>query len=256
MRVRLPPALLATPVAHRGYFNPAARIQENSLSAFEAAARAGYAIELDVQLSRDGQAMVFHDDRLDRLTAESGAVLEYTGTELGKIILTDSHDAIPTLPEALAVVAGRVPILIEIKDLWDTMGETSGQLEKATAAALSGYSGDVAVMAFNPRCMTAFYRLAPHLPRGLATEYFEPALCKPIPPAICERLREIPDYDESQCSFISHRFTDLNYPRVAELKRQGAAILCWTIRSPEQEALARQRADNITFEGYPARMTA
>ncbi len=256
MRVPLPPALLAIPIAHRGYFNPAARIPENAPSAFEAAVRAGYCIELDVQLTRDGQAMVFHDDTLDRLTAEAGPVLDHTAAELGKIRLTDSDDTIPTLPQVLAQVAGRVPILIEIKELWNTMGETSGRLEKATADALADYAGDVAVMAFNPHCIYAMARLAPHLPRGMTTEYYDHDECAPIPPATCDRLREIPDYDATQSSFISHRYTDLNYPRVTELKAAGAAILCWTVRSPEQESRARQIAQNITFDSYAAPIPA
>ena len=251
-RVPLPPALLSVPLTHRGYHDVAARRPENSLSAFEAAAQAGYAIELDVELTRDGQAMVFHDDTLDRMTAETGPLQDRTAAELGRITLNHSDDRIPTLAQVLDRVAGRVPLLIEIKDRWDTMGVTSGLLEKATAEALSGYSGDVAVMSFNPNCMAEFTRLAPHLPRGLTTDYYDPADNEMLPPEVCARLREIPDFERTASSFISHKHSDLWQPRVAELKAQGAAILCWTVRSPEQEALARKVAHNITFEGYPA----
>lgn len=256
MQVALPQSFLTRPIAHRGYFNPAARIPENALSAFEAAARAGYAIELDVQMSRDGQAMVFHDDSLDRLTAEQGAVLTYTAAELGKIIMTNSADIIPTLSQVLQLVAGRVPILIEIKDPSGDMGETSGRLEQATVAALSTYRGEVAVMSFNPACIVACARLAPQLARGLTTEYFAHDQNPLLAPEVCDRLRQIADYEASQSSFISHHFTELNYPRVTELKTHGAHILCWTIRTPEQEAQARMVAHNITFEGYAAAFPA
>ena len=253
MRMRLPRAFLTTPIAHRGYHDDqAGRRPENTIAAFQAAIDAGYGIELDVQLTRDGQAMVFHDDTLDRLTGQGGSVLSHTAAELGRIRVLGSDQTIPTLQQVLEFVAGRTHVLIEIKDLFDTMDRTSGRLERATATALAGYEGPVAIMSFNLWCMVEMLDLTPHLPRGLATEYFDPALCVPIPPAVCDRLRFIPDYHPTQSSFISHRFTDLAFPRVAELKSQGADVLCWTICSPADEALARKIACNITFEGYPA----
>ena len=252
MRIPLPPAFLRAPIAHRGYHDHTGGCPENSLSAFRAAIEAGYGIELDVQLTGDGQAVVFHDDQLDRMTDATGSILTHCADELGKIRLLDTDDTIPTLADVLALVAGRVPLLIEIKDLFDTMVPTSGRLERAVAKALGGYQGQVAVMSFNPHCVAEIARLAPEIPRGLATEYFDYELCVPIPPAICDRLREIPDYDDTLSSFISHRASDLGYPRVAELKAQGAVILCWTIRSTKEEAEARRVAANVTFEGYAA----
>lgn len=249
-RIPLPQAFLTVPLAHRGYHDAALRRPENSLSAFQAAVDSGYGIELDVQVSADGQAMVFHDDTLDRMTTSTGAVLDHTSAELGAMKLLDSNDLIPTLPQVLAVVAGKVPLLIEIKELLDTMQDTSGRLESAVARALAGYHGPVAVMSFNPHCMAHMARLAPHVPRGITSEDYDPQASLPIPPDVCATLRGIPDYDDTEASFISHKASDLARPRVAELKAQGATILCWTIRSTEQEALAQQIAHNITFEGY------
>jgi glycerophosphoryl diester phosphodiesterase len=255
-RVPLPAEFLSVPLAHRGYHDAANGLPENSLSAFGAAIAAGYGIELDVQLTADEQAMVFHDDTLDRMTGKTGAVLDYGSAELSAIGLRNSDDLIPTLPQVLALVAGRVPLLIEIKELLDTMQDTSGRLESAVAKALDGYQGPVAVMSFNPHCMAHMARLAPRVPRGITTEDYDPEACFPIPPDVCAKLRGIPDYDRTGCSFISHKATDLARPRVAELKTQGAAVLCWTIRSPEAAAKARQIADNITFEGYAAAVGA
>jgi hypothetical protein len=99
-------------------------------------------------------------------------------------------------------------------------------------------------------------RLAPHIPRGLTTSSYDHEDWHPLAPATCDRLRDIPDYDRTGSSFISHQGNDLTRPRVAELKSQGAAVLCWTIRSPEQEAMARKVAQNITFEGYAAPIPA
>jgi glycerophosphoryl diester phosphodiesterase len=254
--IPLPPAFLATPLAHRGYHDRAARRPENSRAAFRAAVEAGYGIELDVQRSADNHAMVFHDDRLDRLTAANGPVRVRTAAALATTGLRDSDETIPTLAEVLALVAGRVPLLIEIKEQLDTMLPTSGHLESAVAAALAGYHGPVAVMSFNPHCVAHMARAAPGIARGLTTESYNPLKNLPLSATTCARLRAIPDYDPTGSSFISHQAADLGRPRVAALKAQGAAILCWTIRSPDAEAKARRIAQNITFEGYAAAIPA
>lgn len=255
-RVLLPDSFLRLPLSHRGYHDAAAGRPENSLAAFRAAVEAGYGIELDVQRSADAQAMVFHDDTLDRLADTKGPVISYTAAELGKIHLSGGDETIPTLSEVLALVAGRVPVLVEIKEGWDEMLPTPGLLESAVARALVGYDGPVAVMAFNPHCVAHMARLAPDIPRGMTTESYDPAKNVPIPPETCARLREIPDYDRTSSSFISHQVSDLARPRVAELKSQGAVILCWTVRSAEVEAEARRVADNVTFEGYAPKLSA
>lgn len=256
MRPALPPAFLHAPLAHRALHDRAARRPENSRAAVRAAVAAGYGIEIDLQLSRDGQAMVFHDETLDRLTGQTGALADRTAAELAAIPLRDADEGIPTLPEVLALVGGRVPLLIEIKDQTLEMAPTDGRLEQATAAALAGYGGPVAVMSFNPHAIATLARIAPDLPRGLTTSAYDPDDWAPLPAATCDRLRDIPDYDRVGACFISHEWQDLPRPRVADLRAQGAAILCWTIRSPEQEAQARRIARNVTFEGYAAAIPA
>lgn len=255
-RVPLPPAFLRLPVAHRALHDRKAGRIENSLAAIAAAVAAGYAIEIDVQLSSDGQAMVFHDETLDRLTAETGPVSARSAADLGRILLKQSAETIPTLPQALSAIGSRVPLLIEIKDQTGDMAETDGRLEGATAAALAGYTGPVALMSFNPHSVARMATLCPHLPRGLTTSAFDPGDWAPLSPGTCDRLRDIPDYDATSASFISHEARDLARPRVAELKSWGAEVLCWTIRSPEEEAAARRIARNITFEGYLAAIPA
>lgn len=252
MRIPLPAGFLTTPLTHRGYHNRADRRPENSPAAFRAAIAAGYGIELDVQMSSDGHAMVFHDDALDRLTAVNGLVKDHTAAQLSQIKLRHGDEGIPTLPEILALVAGQVPVLIEIKDQTGVMGETDGRLEQSTANALAAYFGPVAVMSFNPQSIAHMLRLAPNIARGLTTSAYG-ADWHPLDPATCDRLRSIPDYESTLSSFVSHEAADLTRARVAELKAGGAAILCWTISSPSAETLARKIADNITFEGYAAR---
>lgn len=256
VRVPLPAAFLCQPLAHRGLHDRAAGRIENSLSAIGAAIAAGYGIEIDLQLSADGVPMVFHDDDLDRLTDASGPVRAKTAAELGAIALKGSTDPIPTFAQGLALVAGRAPLLVELKDQSLTMTATDACLEAATAAALHGYQGPVALMSFNPHTIAHLARLAPDRPRGLTTSAYDPADWHPLPVTRCAELREIPDYARTLSSFISHEAADLARPRVTALKAQGAKILCWTIRSREAEAKARRIAHNITFEDYPAALPA
>ena len=255
-RPPLPAAFLRLPVAHRALHDRADRRPENSRAAVRAAVAAGYGIEIDIQGSADGEAMVFHDDDLDRLTTATGPVAARPAADLARLVLRDSDEGIPRLPEILALVAGRVPLLIEIKDQTGAMAPTDGRLEAAAVAALGAYAGPVALMSFNPHAVAEAGRLAPALPRGLTTSAYDLDDWAPLAPAICDRLRAIPDYDRCGASFISHEAADLARPRVAELKAQGAALLCWTIRSPAQEAEARRIAQNITFEGYAAALPA
>jgi glycerophosphoryl diester phosphodiesterase len=252
----LPHAFRDIPIAHRALHDRATGRIENSPAAIRAAIEAGYGIEIDLQLSQDGVAMVFHDEALDRLTAETGPLSARTAADLGRIRLTDSDDTIPTLAEVLTLIAGRVPLLIEIKDQSLTMGATDGRLEAATATALQAYPGPVAVMSFNPCAIHHMARLAPGVPRGITTSAYDPDDWAPLPADVCARLREIPDYEATGSSFVSHEAGDLSRARLADLKSKGAAILCWTIRSPEAEALARHVADNVTFEGYRAAIPA
>lgn len=248
----LPDVFLRLPIAHRGLHDRARGVIENSRAAARAAIAAGYAIELDLQMSSDCRAIVFHDDDLDRLTPEAGPVAARSAADLAGIPLSGGDETIPTFAEFLSLVAGRVPLLVEIKDQDGAMGAGVGALEAAVAADLAGYAGPVAVMSFNPHSVGAMARLAPALPRGLTTSAFDPAQWAPLPAAVCDRLRDIPDYAAVGASFISHEWRDLARPRVAELAAAGAAVLCWTIRSPAAEAEARRIARNITFEGYAA----
>lgn len=256
MRAPLPAAFLRAPLAHRAYHDRSLGRPENSRAAINAAIAAGYGIEIDLQLSSDGTAMVFHDEALERLTPASGLVKHHTAAALAQIKLRDSDETIPTLAEILDLVAGRTALLIEIKDQTDAMSDTDGRLEAATAALLATYQGPAAVMSFNPHSVAHMARLAPQIPRGLTTSAYDPADWAPLAATTCDRLREIPDYDRTLSSFVSHEAADLSRPRVAALKAQAAAILCWTIKTAAAEAEARKIAHNVTFEQYAASLPA
>jgi len=223
---------------------------ENSRAAFRNAIERGFGIEMDLQLSGDGEAMVFHDDTLERLTREKGGVRGRTADELRAIKLNKSGEPIPDLPEILALIAGKVPLLIELKDQDGSFGPKVGPLEQRTADLLAGYRGEVAVMSFNPYSIIAMRKYAPDIPRGLTTDAFAMTGWPMMPRPMARKLRKIPDFEEAGAGFISHSRKFLDTPPVAALKARGIPVLTWTIRSREKEAKARQIADNITFEGY------
>ncbi len=250
----LPPEFLRLPLAHRGLHNAAQGWIENAPASIRAAIEAGYGIEIDIQPSADGVPMVFHDATLDRLTPATGAITSKSCAELGAIPLTGSGDTIPTLSEILTLVAGRVPLLIEIKDQDGALGPNIGTLHEAVAQSLEGVPGALAIMSFNPHTMAGVAQAAPHIPRGLVVDAF-PAVEWPTVPATRRvELAEIPDLARIGGCFVSCNKRDLTTSAITRLKNSGTPILTWTIRSPTEEATARTVADNITFEGYrPAR---
>ena len=243
----LNPAFLLPPIAHRGLHGEGRT--ENSVSAFEAAIERGYGIELDVQMSADGEAMVFHDYELSRLTAEKGPTRQKTTAELAALTLADGSN-IPTLEAVLKQVSGQVGVLVEIKDQDGAMGDNIGPLEERVAAILNDYRGPVAVMSLNPHAIYHMQRLAPDVPRGLVTCRFSKEDWPLLPRARADELAQIPDFEATGASFISHHFKSLDLPAVNRIRQSGDPVLSWTIKSEDDEHEARRLADNITFEGY------
>lgn len=250
----LPPQFLTMPIAHRGLHGPG--VPENSLASFRAAIAAGYAIECDIQHLADGTPIVFHDYDLDRMAGEEDFVADLSPEDLAEYRLARSEEKIPTLQEMLREVAGRTPLLIEIKDQDGRLGENIGDLQDRVAEALRGYDGPVAVMSFNPETVARFHAAAPEIAVGLTTEGFEAEDWPMLDDDTRSKLAAIVDYERTGASFISHHFVDLGNPAVHSLKAQGVPVICWTVRTPEEEALARQVADNITFEDYAAPVQA
>ncbi|SFT56715.1 glycerophosphodiester phosphodiesterase family protein [Sedimentitalea nanhaiensis] len=248
----LPLGFTTTPLTHRGLHDITQGRPENSRAGILAAMARGYGVEIDLQLSSDGQALVFHDYDLTRLTHETGPIRRRTAAEAQQIALRHGDgETIPTLAQVLNLVDGQVPLLIEIKDQDGNMGSDIGPLETAAVRALQGYDGPVALMSFNPHSTARLAQLAPHVPCGLVTCGYDPQDW-PLTVKTCEQLRDIPDFETVSASFISHDKADLARPRVRQLRDAGVPVLCWTIRSPKEEAEARRYADNVTFEGYLA----
>lgn len=225
--------------AHRGLHK--ARAPENSPTAFAAAMRRGMGIECDIQRSSDGQAMVFHDAELDRLTRAAGPVALRSADALGRIVLSGNKDTIPTLRQVLAQIAGRVPILIEIKSSRGD-GRRVGATCLAVRRELEGYTGHHAVMSFDPRVVRWFADYSPLTVRGLVmTEEKDKALIG----AIRRRLwlwHARPD-------FLAYDVRDLPSRFAALQRRRGLPLLTWTVSSPELAERAWPWVDAVIAEG-------
>jgi glycerophosphoryl diester phosphodiesterase len=225
----------AVPFAHRG-LQGGVRV-ENSSGAITAAVASGYGVELDVQLSRDGQAMVFHDYDLGRLTIEQGPVAERSAAELQSIRLYISNEVMPRLPEVLLMIAGRAPLLVELK----SPDRRVARLCRAVADALEGYRGVVGVMSFNPEVGAWFARAAPHLLRGLVvTEQGKSGLRG----RIGRRLA----LWRARADFLAYDIRDLPSRFAGAARRRGLPVYTWTVRSEADHALAAAHADQIIFE--------
>lgn len=227
--------LTAQPFAHRGLHGQG-RI-ENSRAAFAAAIAQGHGIECDVQTSRDGEIFVFHDYGLDRLTTSSGPVAGRNAAQLEAIRLAGTAETLPRLAEMLALVAGRVPLLIEVKS-----GDRQvAALCLAVRRALEGCRGAVAVMSFNPEVPRWFALHAPRIVRGLVvTEEGKRGLRGRFARHVA-LWRARPD-------FLAYDIRDLPSRFATAQRARGIPVLSWTVRSAAAEATALVHADQIIYE--------
>lgn len=228
-------ALAATPYAHRGLHN--GRRVENSRAAFEAAIAKGHGFELDVQLSRDGVAMVFHDEQLDRLTKEKGPIGLRASSELQLIRLRGSKETIPPLAEIVQLNHERVPMLVEIK----ARSRRVGALCLAVHRALDGYRGNVGVMSFNPDVGLWFARHARNTLRGLVVTESERRGARGSVERSLALWRAKPD-------FLAYDVRDLPSRFAARARARGLPVLTWTVRSDADRTAAGLHADQIIYE--------
>lgn len=229
----------AASYAHRGLHRTG--VPENSLAAFRGAINRGMGIECDVQRSADGQAVVFHDFELDRLTDATGPVGDRRADELTAITLKGSAERIPTLRQMLDEVAGRVPILIEIKSRRGSFRH-AGALCQAVCRALEGYAGPHAVMSFDPRVVRWFADRSPLTVRGLVmTEENDKAL-----PGIIRRHLWL---WKARPDFLAYDIRDLPSRFAGAQRRRGLPLLTWTVRTAEHCERTRVHADAPIAEG-------
>ena len=240
--------LIARPVAHRGLHDAAAGVIENTSSAFAAAAAANYAIECDLQISADGEAMVHHDDALGRLTDGSGRLDQITSAALKRVAFKATADQMISVGELCDLVAGRVTLVIELKS--GRAGDR--RLADRAAAVLSAYGGPAAVMSFDPEQIVSLRTSAPRLPRGIVARArrdistwggFSTAASKPGLTAgrRCGHSRDSSPIRSRICPAA------LRSRCVIFL---GMPLLTWTVRSIADRQRAARWADQMIFEGF------
>jgi glycerophosphoryl diester phosphodiesterase len=251
-----PSWLTAQPIAHRGLHDRPRGIIENSPSAASAAIDHGFAIECDVQITEDGEAVVFHDFTLDRLTSSSGRVDATPARVVTAQVLTGGGDRIPTLQDFCGMVAGRVPIVCEIKSRFD--GDM--RLAERVAAVVADYAGPFCIESFDPRVMAHLRERwdqlqNPKIPLGIVAQanFDNPAdEWAHLPPDERRALAQFLHYTETRPDFLSFGIRDLPHA-VPYLCRVGLSlpVTVWTIRNEEERARARTWGDQIVFEGSP-----
>jgi glycerophosphoryl diester phosphodiesterase len=228
--------LTARPLAHRGFHDIRRGRPENTLAAFDAAVDARYAIECDLHVSADGVPVVFHDNDLERLTGEPASIRDRTAAELGDLRVAGTGEWIPTLDELLALTAGRVPLVMELKHI---AGRDAG-LAWGVVERLRRYAGPAALMSFEPALLAEVTAADPNLPRGLIA---------------AGGWREGPRHLKTALTlgvdFVSYAVDDLPTPMPIIARRLlNIPLICWTVRTKPQFQKAKTWADQITFEGF------
>jgi len=248
------PWLTARPIAHRG-LHDGVRIIENTPSAVAAAIAGDYGIEVDLQISADGEALVYHDDALGRLTDGAGALRGLAAAALKQVDFKTTTDRMMTLGELLDLVAGRVALVLELKSRFD--GDL--RLAERVAAVLGGRDpGAVGAMSFDPALIVALRRRAPVVARGIVSQrHFRPhqwtAKARPMTTTQRVELAFLLHAFASRPQFVAYKVDDLAAfaPRLAR-HMFALPMLTWTVRSDRDRAMAARFADQIIFEGFRA----
>lgn len=245
-----PAWLAARPIAHRGLHDRVAGRPENTTAAAEAAIAGGFAVECDVQRSADGEAVVFHDFTLDRLTSGTGPVAAQPARMLGALAVGGSDERIPTLPAFLDMIAGRVPLVCEIKSGFD--GDL--RLADRVRAVLAAYPGPVAIKSFDPAVIAHLRKAGTGMiPLGIVAEarYAEPEWDEVLSPDRKREFAALMHFPDTDPDFLSFHVEDL--PHAAPALFRAALrrpVMTWTVRRPDQVARSRRWADAMVFEGF------
>jgi glycerophosphoryl diester phosphodiesterase len=234
--------LLETCYAHRGLWR-AGGAPENSLAAFEAAIRAQIGVELDVRLSADGEAVVFHDSALERMTRARGATSSRTAAELSRLQLLGSQETIPTLEQALYVLRD-TPVLIELKVHYGV----EGPLERRVAALIGDHPGPAALMSFNPASLAELAHLAPGIPRGQLCEGWRRGRAPLFPWARRAAVRAFLEAPYPRPDFLACEVGALKSFGRPAADALRAPLLAWTVRTRAQLERAERHADALIFE--------
>ncbi|HEY9216500.1 MAG TPA: glycerophosphodiester phosphodiesterase [Phenylobacterium sp.] len=237
--------LFHPPVAHRGLWSPDGP-PENSLGAFQAACAAGYGIELDVQLSADGEAIVFHDDDLKRMTGVAGRIGDRTAADLSELRLAGTDEPIPTLLETLALVGHRAMVHVELKTPYGAVGP----LEQRVHEIIIDHNGPICVIGFNPYSHAWFADRFPGVLRGLDSySYKRDTKLGEEQRQSFARLEHVAI---ARPHFLALGIDMLPCERAARHRADGMPVVAWTVRDPAQWETLRPHCDNLIFEGFAA----
>jgi len=243
-----PDWLTARPIAHRGLHSIHNGLIENTAAAAAAAIAKNYAIECDVRRTRDGDAIVFHDATLDRLTRRNGRVDAFSTQELCRFFYKDCDQRIVSLAEFLVHIDGRTPVIVEIKSHYD--GDM--RLADRAMAAVANYRGPICLKSFDPHILVYLRRAGARCPVGLvARADYDDEEWMALPRSTLARLADLRDFPLAQPDFLS--WNHANFPHaVPVLCRSGIGIpvMTWAVRSEEASREARIWADQIIFEGF------
>ncbi len=226
--------------AHRGLFEKDQSIPENSLPAFRRARELGYGAELDVQLSKDGYVVVFHDDTLERMTGVEGRVDAYTLDELRTFRLKGTDETIPLFTEVLEAFQGGGPLVVELKT-----GPRNDELCLKTMDILKSYKGLFCIESFDPRILLWFKKNAPGVVRGqLATgkEAYRVAFRAPLPFLLSRCMLNV----ATKPDFIAYDVSVKRPGSVLRARKKGTALFAWTAHDPSWE----KTNDSVIFEHY------
>jgi glycerophosphoryl diester phosphodiesterase len=240
--------LIARPVAHRGLHDAQNGIIENTASAFGAAIAGNYGIECDLQVSADGEAMVYHDDALGRLTEGAGRLAAMAAAALKRVAFKGTADHMITLGELCDLVAGRATLVIELKSRFD--GDL--RLAARVAEVLAGYAGPAAVMSFDPAPVAMLRERAPTLTRGIVAEsHYQHRHWTDLPAASRRMMRYFTHAGSTRPQFIAYAVKDLP-ATIPFLARRvfGLPLLAWTVRDAQDRLRAERYADQMIFEGF------
>jgi glycerophosphoryl diester phosphodiesterase len=239
--------LFSPAFAHRGLWTPGGA-PENSLAAFQAACAGGYGVELDVRLSSDGEAMVFHDEFLTRMTGAEGRLSEHTHADLSKLTLDGSDETIPTLAEALVEIGHRAMVLIEAKTAFGDVGP----LEKRISEVLLDHNGPTAVIGFNPYSHAWFAQHHPQILRGLDSYAWRDEAADKVAPEQRRAFAALEQVDLAKPDFLALGLDVLPSSRADALRAKGMPVLAWTVRAPDAWDTVKDHCDNYIFEGFSA----
>ena len=233
--------LTHTPFAHRGLHGPRTGHVENSLSAFRAATGKEHGFELDILLSKDNKAMVFHDVPLKRLTGRTGRIDDYTADQLSNFVLSGSQDTIPSLARLLSTTDKDYPILVEIKG---DQGRPD-DVAKAVYQDIHDFKGSLAIMSFYPDIIRWFQKNAPQVPRGLVATTRNDG---EMPDDYFTTDKQISLIEDLAVDFIAYDIQALPNEVTEYCRTKDIPVLTWTVRSAELYQRARQHTDNIIYE--------